>query len=87
MDAHRGSYRVSVKLLFYKSLNHLCPEYNYLNTFFIQVHTSQVHTRTTRSSSANDLYLLPRKYTEQIYMDTFGYSSVRKYMEHIKFKH
>ena len=36
----------------------------------------QVHTRTTRSSSTNDLYLPPGKY-KQLYMNTFGYSSVK----------
>ena len=61
-------------IMVYKSLNHEAPEY--MTNMFRFV--SQVHTRTctTRSSSANDLYLPPGKH-QQIYTNTFGYSSVK----------
>ena len=59
-------------IMVYKSLSHEAPEY--MTNMFRFV--SQVHTRTTRSSSANDLYLPPEKY-KQIYTNTFGYSSVK----------
>ena len=66
----RIEYRKAIMV--YKSLNHLCPEY--MTNMFKYV--KQVHTRTTRSSSTNDLYLPPGKY-KQLYMNTFGYSSVK----------
>jgi hypothetical protein len=59
-------------IMVYKSLSHEAPEY--MTNMFRFV--SQVHTRTTRSSSANDLYLPPGKH-KQIYTNTFGYSSVK----------
>ena len=63
----RIEYRKAIMV--YKSLNHLCPEY--MTNMFKYV--KQVHTRTTRSSSTNDLYLPPGKH-KQLYMNTFGYS-------------
>ena len=51
----------------YKSLNDQGLEYM-TNTFRI---VRQVHSRTTRSSSANDLYLPPGNH-KQIYIKTFG---------------
>ena len=66
----RIKYRKAIMV--YKSLNYLCP--NYMTNMFRFVR--QVHTKTTRSSSANDLYLPPGKH-KQIYTNTFGYSSVK----------
>ncbi len=52
----RIKYRKAIMV--YKSVNHEAPEY--MTNMFRFV--SQVHTRTTRSSSANDLYLPPGKH-------------------------
>ena len=56
-------------IMVYRSLNHLCPKY--MTNMF-----KQVHTRTTRPNSANDLYQPPGKH-KQLYMNTFGYGSVK----------
>ena len=66
----RIEYRKAIMV--YKSLNHLCPRV-YDRVF---KYVKQIHTRTTRSSSTNDLYLSPGKH-KQLYMNMFGYSSVR----------
>ena len=66
----RIKYRKAIMV--YKSLNYLCP--NYMTNMFRFVR--QVHTKTTRSSSANVLYFPLGKH-KQIYTNTFGYSSVK----------
>ena len=55
-----------------KSLNDQGPEYMTNMFRFVR----QVHTRTTRSSSANYLYLPPGKH-KQIYIKTFAYISFK----------
>ena len=59
-------------IMVYKSLNYFCPDYMTNMFRFVR----QVHTKTTQSSSANDLYLPPRKH-KLIYTNTFGDSSVK----------
>ncbi|CAB3989417.1 Hypothetical predicted protein [Paramuricea clavata] len=54
-------------IMVYKSLNYMTNMFRFVR---------QVHTKTTRSSSANDLYLPSGKH-KQIYTNTFGYSSVK----------
>ena len=63
MDAYCRSYIDYRKaIMVYKSLNDLGPEY--MTNLFRFVR--QVHSRTTRPSCANDLYLPPGKH-KQIY--------------------
>ena len=67
---HRIKYRKAIMV--YKSLNYFCPDYMTNMFRFVR----QVHTKTTQSCSANDLYLPPGKH-KLIYTNTFGYSSVK----------
>ncbi len=53
----------------YKSVNDLAP--NYMKDMFTYVRDS--HSRTTRSSAKNDLYL-PTGKLKELYIESFAYS-------------